>query len=98
MTYVLQDNIPAPEARRAGRRPSGIKYPFADMSVGHSFFEPCEATAEKPLADVQTAAIDRLRSACGRWKKATGAAGVQFRVDVYTDGSGNHFVGCWRIA
>ena len=97
MTYELHSNIPAPEARSAGR-PAAVKYPFADMQVGNSFFEPSAATEDKVLADVQSAQIDRLRSAAARWRKTSGNNAHQFRVDVYADGSGNAFVGCWRVA
>ena len=97
MTYTLQDNIPAPEARRAGRPGAGSKYPFADMAVGQSFFETTVGTEETPLADVQREAVERIRAAANRWRKTSDSKARQFRVDVYSDGT-NHFVGCWRVA
>jgi hypothetical protein len=97
MSYTLQSDIPAPAPRSAGR-PAAVKYPFADMQVNQSFFEASVATEDKALADVQAAQIDRLRSAAGRWRKASGNKSHQFRVDVYTDADGNAFVGCWRVA
>lgn len=98
MTYQLQDNIPAPEARRAGRPGAGSKYPFAEMKVNQSFFESTPGTADKAQADVQRDAIDRIRGAATRWRKSTGNKSVQFRVDVYSDAEGQAFVGCWRVA
>lgn len=97
MNYTLQDNIPAPEARRAGRPGAGSKYPFADMAVGQSFFEPTYGTDETPLADVQREAVERIRGAANRWRKASEHKSHQFRVDVYSDGT-HQFVGCWRVA
>lgn len=97
MTYELHSNIPAPEPRVAGR-PAAVKYPFADMQVGQSFYDPSTVDEGKTLADVQSAQIDRLRSAANRWRKTSNNKSHQFRVDVYTDANGANFVGCWRVA
>lgn len=98
MSYELHNSIPAPAPRRAGRPAAGAKYPFADMAVGQSFFEPVVVEEGKNLADAQVTVIDRLRSAATRWRKATDHKSRIFRVDVYTDAQGNNFVGCWRVA
>lgn len=97
MTYQLRNDIPAPEARRSGR-PASAKYPFVDMVVGQSFFEAVTAEEGKDIAEAQVAVIERLRAASNRWKKATGHTSRSFRVDVYKDNDGKHFVGCWRVA
>lgn len=98
MTYQLHDNIPAPDARRAGRPGAGSKYPFAEMALNQSFYESTPGTAEKSQADVQREAIDRIRGAATRWRKTSGQKSVQFRVDVYADAEGRPYVGCWRVA
>jgi hypothetical protein len=97
MTYQIQSDIPAPAPRNAGR-PAAVKYPFAQMAVGQSFFAQVAVDPGKSLADAQSTLIDRLRSAANRWRKTSGNTGFQFRVDVYTDAGGNNFVGCWRVA
>ena len=97
MSYQLHNDIPAPAARRSGR-PSGNKYPFVDMAVGQSFFEPVQAKDGEDLTKAQMTVVDRLRAASTRWKKATGHTSRSFRVDLYTDSQGQHFVGCWRVS
>lgn len=98
MNYQLHDNIPAPEARRAGRPGVGSKYPFAEMAVGQSFFEAVTPAEGQQLADAQRDVIERLRGAANRWRKTVGNKAVQFRVDVYAGANGEPLVGCWRVA
>lgn len=98
MSYQLHDNIPAPEAKKAGRPQRAAKYPFGDMQPGHSFFEAVVAAEGQAIADAQRDVIDRLRSAAARWKKTTGHKSRTFRVDVHAGANGEPLVGCWRVA
>lgn len=98
MTYQLHDNIPAPEAKKAGRPQRAAKYPFADMQPGQSFFEAVTPAEGQDVAAAQRDVIDRLRSAAARWKKSTGHKSRTFRVDVHAGSAGEPLVGCWRVA
>ena len=98
MSYQLHDNIPAPEAKKAGRPTRAAKYPFGDMQPGQSFFEAVTPAEGQAAADAQRDVIDRLRSAAARWKKSTGHTSRTFRVDVHADAAGKPLVGCWRVA
>lgn len=77
--FAIKSGIPAPAPRVIGR-PSAIKFPFADMAVGQSFFVPLHADgAEKP--DEAKTVIERLRSHALRFRKSDPAnEGVKFRV------------------
>lgn len=97
MSYQLHDNIPAPEAKKAGRPTRAAKYPFADMAPGQSFFEVVTAAEGQQVADAQRDVIDRLRSAAARWKKSTDHKSRTFRVDVHAGANGEPLVGCWRL-
>ena len=96
MTFELHTDIPAPEARTAGRKATSA-YPFADMVPGQSFFKPVEVAEGESVADAQLKAIRSVRSAATRWNKIS-KAGAKFRVDAYTDAEHNAFAGCWRVA
>jgi hypothetical protein len=85
----LFDNIPAPEARTAGR---DAKYPLATMAVGQSFYVPVDEAGEKKVTL-------RMKSSVARWRKTTGNTGHTFLVDAALHPeTGAEVVGVWRTA
>lgn len=79
----IQTDIPVPK-RGAPVGPRGSKYPFAQMTVGASFFAPGVKAAT-------------LQSCARRYARSVGATGMAFTSRNTTE-NGKTGARCWRTA
>jgi hypothetical protein len=83
MTFDIHTNIELPRTERRG---APIKYPFAAMAVGHTFFVPLGAD-KQGLPETTAAVVARMRGATSRWRDSnrTERGGIKFAVAPLVD-------------
>ena len=85
MSFTLHTNVQLPTAERRG---APVKYPFAAMAPGHTFFVPL-GTDKQGLPETEHAVVVRMRGAASRWRDSNRdeRGGMKFSVVPMVDPS-----------
>jgi hypothetical protein len=83
VSFILHTNIELPNVERRG---APIKYPFAAMQPGHTFFVPL-GTDKEGLPETEHAVVVRMRGAATRWRESNRdeRGGMKFSVAPMVD-------------